>query len=430
MGTILMSYIIEYINYLLSLQIKNSHKFSLLFDLIVKTSKLIIKRKLLNLKKYSKLQLVDNIEDLNCSYELIYNFTNRVNRINEPYLLNNPQKNLIELNGSVPNIGIYLVKDVKIQAKSTSIIKNNMIYNHYFKKMEIFHDFKNPINQVLSSFKTKLVDLYFKKDEVIKDEYCIHLLSEHSTNYYHFMFEILPKFIIISDVVNKNEKLSNMNFIVLLDEKCPSQFVEILKYFSTISYEIKFISRHNILTCHKLLFCTDLWTSLDNTKFLSDIINDFFVDKYALELIKNKCKLEKIEPFRKVYFQRKNTQARYLSNTKELENLLENLSFEFILPEKLSFQEQINLMNECKVIIGVSGAGISNILFMQKNTNAIIFSPNTIAANYYVFQSMADVAHINLTHILTKNNFHDNIHTNSSIDINEVSSFLKKLENQ
>ncbi len=423
-----MSYIIEYINYLLSLQIKNGHKFSLLYDLLVKTNKLVIKRKLLNLKKYSKLQLVASIEDLNCLCELIYNFTNRINKINKPFLLNNTQKNLIELNGSVPNIDIYLLKDIKIQAKSTSLIKNNMIYSNYFKKMEIFHDFKNPINQVLSSCKTKLVNLYFKKNEVIKDEYCIHLLSEHSSNYYHFMFEILPKFIIISDLVDKNEKLSSMNFIVLLDENCPHKFVEILKYFSTINYEIKFISRHNILTCHKLLFCTDLWTSLDNTKFLSDIINDFFVDKYALELIKNKCKLEKIEPFRKVYFQRKNTQARYLSNTKELEILLNELDFEFILPENLSFQEQINLMNECKVMIGVSGAAFSNILFMQKNTNAIIFSPDTIATNYYVFQSMADVTNVKLTHILTKNNFYDNIHTNSSIDINEVSSFLKKLE--
>ncbi|MFX4276703.1 glycosyltransferase family 61 protein [Aliarcobacter butzleri] len=385
---------------------------------------------MLNLKKYSKLQLVDNIEELKCSYELISSFTNRTNRINKPYLLNNTQKNLIELNGSVPDIDIYLLKDIKIQAKSTSLIKNNMIYSHYLKKMEIFHDFKNPINQKLSSFKTKLVDLYFKKNEVIKDEYCIHLLSEHSSNYYHFMFEILPKFIIISDLVNKNKKLSSITFIVLLDENCPHQFVEILKYFSTINYKIKFISRHNIFTCNKLLFCTDLWTSLDNTKFLSDIINDFFVDKYALGLIKNKCKLEKVEPFRKVYFQRKNTQARYLSNTKELENLLSELDFEFILPEKLSFQEQIDLMNECKVMIGVSGAVFSNILFMQKNTNAIIFSPDTIATNYYVFQSMADVANVKLTHVLTKNNFHDNIHTNSSIDINEVSSFLNKLEKE
>lgn len=425
-----MSYIIEYINYLLSLQIKNANKFSLLYDLLLKTSKLAIKRKLLNLKKYSKLQLVDSIEDLKCSSELIYNFIDRVNRINKPYLLNNTQKNLIELNGSVPDIEIYLLKDIKIQAKSTSLIKNNLIYNHYFKKMEIFHDFKNPINQVLSSFKTKLVNLYFKKDEAIKSEYYIHLLSEHSSNYYHFMFEILPKFIIISDLVNKNEKLNSMKFIVLLDENSPNQFIEILKYFSPIKFEIKFISRHNIFTCNKLLFCTDLWTSLDNTKFLSDIINDFFVDKYALELIKNKCKIEKVEPFRKVYFQRKNTQARYLSNTKELENLLSELDFEFVLPEKLSFQEQIDLMNECKVMIGVSGAVFSNILFMQKNTNAIIFSPDTIATNYYVFQSMADVANVQLTHILTKNDFHDNIHTNSSIDINEVSSLLKMLENQ
>ena len=40
---------------------------------------------------------------------------------------------------------------------------------------------------------------------------------------------------------------------------------------------------------------------------------------------------------------------------------------------------------------------------------------------------MADVANVNLVHILTKNSLHDSIHANSSIDVNEVSEVLNNL---
>jgi len=416
-------YFIEYIQFVIKQKVENFEKIKQLFDFMFKNIKLVLKRILLKLKKEDTYVLVDNIHNLRCKEVIFYSKNNRINSIKKPNIFKNIRE-LLELQGSVPDINIVQVSDCKIVSKTSSIISGESIYNNYLSQMKIFNDFKNPLGQFVNSISSKKVSIYINKNMTIENIVCIHLLNEHSNNYYHLLFEVLPKFILISDFLSNDERYSKLEYLLLIDENVPKQFLEVIEYFSNINYKIKYIQRYSIVDISTLIFCTDFWNSLDNTRFISDIREDFFVDKFAIETIRRRIKPCQTKPFRKVYFQRKKSQARYLSNTEELELLLKSQGFEFILPETLSFQEQLKLFSESKIIIGISGAVFSNIVFMQESTNAIIFSPNTIASNYYVFQPMADVTKVNLTHILTKNALHDSIHSNSLVDINEVSELL------
>ena len=120
------------------------------------------------------------------------------------------------------------------------------------------------------------------------------------------------------------------------------------------------------------------------------------------------------KPTRKIYFERAPYQSRNLSNAREIRDLLQSNGFEIIKPEILTLEEQINLMMQTKILIGSSGAGFSNIIFMQEGSEVVIFSPEPPSANLYIFQPMADVAKIKLTYLFTQNK------SKSKVNINNI----------
>lgn len=59
----------------------------------------------------------------------------------------------------------------------------------------------------------------------------------------------------------------------------------------------------------------------------------------------------------------KNNSFRSLLNEEELEDKLREKNFKIVYPEQLTFEEQIQLVNQYEVIIGVCGSALHNILF-------------------------------------------------------------------
>jgi hypothetical protein len=386
----------------------------------------MIKFKLIKSKKY---QIVKSINKLDCNVVEVLKIKNRNNQISEPVI--NKNISLKALSGPSPNIYIYFINNSIVFNRSSSVCDGTKIYNNYIYNMTAKHDFKNPIFESIDSFKTKNIQYIIYNnnsiDNVSSNTIHIHMLNEHSNNYYHWLFEIMPKYIKICDIINSSDTLKQNKYILLIDYNLPNQFIEIIDFYTTIKYEIRIIKRFEKFQCKQLLFCTDFWISLDNSRLSSDVYKDYFVDKYAVSLLCrfDKKKYFKKRPIKKLYFERKETQARSLINSSEVRQFLQKENFEVIDIETYSFNEQISLFSEAKIILGVSGAVFSNLIFMQPETIAIILSPNTTGANYYVFQPMADIGNINLIHILTNNhNKNNNIHESAFVDIKEISSVL------
>lgn len=105
--------------------------------------------------------------------------------------------------------------------------------------------------------------------------------------------------------------------------------------------------------------------------------------KYAESHIKNKD----IIPFRKVYVSRriadekkmksygknlsdKLTRSSYarIDDEKKLEDFFQKNGFEVVFPENFeSFDDQLNYFYETKIAIGLTGGGLTNLMFMQNN---------------------------------------------------------------
>ena len=82
-------------------------------------------------------------------------------------------------------------------------------------------------------------------------------------------------------------------------------------------------------------------------------------------IIKNK-KLSKY-----ILVSRASSLRRKLLNEKKLFNQIKKYGFIKVYFEKLSYEKQVELSKNCKIMIGYHGAGLTNSIFMRKNTHLI-----------------------------------------------------------
>ena len=74
-----------------------------------------------------------------------------------------------------------------------------------------------------------------------------------------------------------------------------------------------------------------------------------------------------ILPTRKIFFTRPKDSNRNIINNDEVEAIFKELGFEIILPDSLSIQKQIELMQECKILAGMHGSSLINSIFLNKH---------------------------------------------------------------
>jgi hypothetical protein len=93
-------------------------------------------------------------------------------------------------------------------------------------------------------------------------------------------------------------------------------------------------------------------------------------------------------PKRRIYASRASQKARRLQNEGQLLPLLEKFGFEVVFFEKLSFDEQLQLMLETEILLGIHGANLVNMLFLPP-TALIIELMNEAHFNeaYYLLAS-------------------------------------------
>ncbi len=95
---------------------------------------------------------------------------------------------------------------------------------------------------------------------------------------------------------------------------------------------------------------------------------------------------------RKIFLTRSKRTGRNLINIDEVEAFMQKNSIEVVETEDMSIQEQVKLFSEASLIIGIHGAGLTNIIFAHNNNPKIIeiIPENRIACQYYWISTMLD----------------------------------------
>ncbi len=68
--------------------------------------------------------------------------------------------------------------------------------------------------------------------------------------------------------------------------------------------------------------------------------------------------------YKNIYVSRKNASMRKIENETAVIDLLKQYDFEIIYAEDLTFEEQVILFSQCKLLLSIHGAALTNCLFM------------------------------------------------------------------
>jgi capsular polysaccharide biosynthesis protein len=114
-----------------------------------------------------------------------------------------------------------------------------------------------------------------------------------------------------------------------------------------------------------------------------------------------------------LYISRDRAKRRKITNEDDVFELLASKGFEKVSLENLTLKNQVKLFQEALVVIGCHGAGLANIMFMQKNQTVIELKSNN--NNYWCYFSLARV--FGLKYYYSLNNGHVANHRDADIDI-------------
>lgn len=90
----------------------------------------------------------------------------------------------------------------------------------------------------------------------------------------------------------------------------------------------------------------------------------------------------------KIFLSRRQQAQRTCSNTAEVEAFFESQGFAILLPEELSFAEQVRIFARAKIIAGFGGSALFNAMFNSTAKVLVLSSRSYVAANEYLIASV------------------------------------------
>ncbi len=185
------------------------------------------------------------------------------------------------------------------------------------------------------------------------------LVAECPNNYYHWLFDVLPKIHILEKAhipVDRYYVATELPF-----QRDSLRALGIDRIIPAQKYPV--ISADTLVT----------------TTF--PCLNG--ISKWSLDFLRNW--FSPGQPKRRFFISRRDASMRRILNEEEFAPLLEKYGFETVVPGKLSFAEQVALFRDAEVILAPHGAGLSNIVFAPSTAKVIeIYSPRSTCVCYWV----------------------------------------------
>lgn len=196
------------------------------------------------------------------------------------------------------------------------------------------------------------------------------LTHQAPSNYYHWMYEVLPRIHLI------DQSGLGINRYVINDNQLPFQ----INTLSALGINERNIIRtnDNFHLQAKRLIVPSL------PQFATKWAHDFLREK-LLSLGEGK-----LDGYERIYIIRKN--FRKVLNESEILEILSDYGFKAILLEQLPIEKQISIFRTAKVVIGPHGAGLTNLTFSNPGTKVIELMPSSyISALYFLISSFGNL---------------------------------------
>jgi len=195
-------------------------------------------------------------------------------------------------------------------------------------------------------------------------------------NYYHWMFEELPRFYILKKSgIRINKFISNFRGYEF--QKCSLEAINI-KQDDIISSSDSYGFQTETLVVPYSPYYDSGYVST----WVCDFLRKTFLNKFTLK--ENK--------YKRIYITRGSARYRKIHNEEALIEILKKYDFKILDMGNFNIYEQANIFNSAEVIIGIHGAALSNVVFCKPQTKLVeIFNPLYMPTMYWGIASQVGV---------------------------------------
>tara|TARA_A100001011_G_C14257429_1_gene820700 strand:+ start:143 stop:1240 length:1098 start_codon:yes stop_codon:yes gene_type:complete len=211
-------------------------------------------------------------------------------------------------------------------------------------------------------------------------------------NYFHWLYDILPKM----NICSKNYDLKKMDYIYISSlENYQKSTLEILGYDNL---KIIDANKNRHIQADEIICSEHPWYQkgfiLEEAKKLPEWIIKWIYDSFINHGKQFDCN-------EKIFIDRSESVFSHCQfiNNEEIINFLENRGYTSYKVGQLSFQEQVYLFSNAKIIIGAHGAAFANLAFCKKNTKIIEIKPKNHPN--FVDQHISEIKELNFNLIET-----------------------------
>lgn len=199
------------------------------------------------------------------------------------------------------------------------------------------------------------------------EKFC--LLSQiRAKTYYHWVLECLPRIKILKEVSESNV-FEQIDYFVAPPK---SRFIEQSLSFFGIPKE-KIIYTNNDTHILGQIYAPVISCITDSQHPADRSSIKINTEKWAIEYLRNNkvIKEYKDSTHDKLVYLNRNNESRTIINEVELENKLVDRGFDSVSMGSLSFEDQIKLMQDVRVVVAPHGAALTNIVWCKPGTIVI-----------------------------------------------------------
>lgn len=233
---------------------------------------------------------------------------------------------------------------------------------------------KHRIKYALSGrrFSTVLTDLQGEIDIEFPSETPLFLLVRHpTTNYYHWIVDYLPKLMAFDEFNSRNNERSK----ILIENDPPCWVVESLESMGYTEQDWTNWTNESA-RIERLLVPQHTSRTRGSPPLPSPYECRFVRDRVLDDLHRHPTSDY-------IFISRQRSRDRRIRNVDEIEGILTELGFDTVILEEMSFPEQASLFSHAEVVVGVHGAGLTNLIFGTDLDVVEIFPDSEIRDHYF-----------------------------------------------
>lgn len=182
-------------------------------------------------------------------------------------------------------------------------------------------------------------------------------LNSYSTgDYFHWITEVLTRIWMVKDYLNE--------YVLLLHDYFYYRWPFIKESFEALNSKNFYLIQNNEkIFVENLCYPSMTGGPINYQPKPLKEVSYFLIQFYFEE--------EFPKAFKRIFISRKKANYRRISNEEELIPILRKYGFEIICLEDYDFKTQINIVNRAEVMVGIHGAGLTNMIFLPENSKIL-----------------------------------------------------------